>query len=164
MGAVNLAFDEASLWADATPKHFDDPANEVGDCCVFVCFFSCFFFANAVGPRDSQLLPLFLFFLSGLSGQCTLTNHYTTLSPCSTQCRHDGMHSPHYRASPPTLAAKVKRSHPAHCTIRHYCRTFCSTLFLVRHSGDQDWNYRHEPCSSQSDLAPRLQGNLVFSS
>ncbi|KAG0050843.1 hypothetical protein BGZ83_004400 [Gryganskiella cystojenkinii] len=28
MGALNLAFDETTLWTDATPKHFDDPTNE----------------------------------------------------------------------------------------------------------------------------------------
>ncbi|KAF8944289.1 hypothetical protein BGZ47_004430 [Haplosporangium gracile] len=28
MGAVNIPFDESSLWADATPKHFDDPSNQ----------------------------------------------------------------------------------------------------------------------------------------
>ncbi|KAF9141261.1 hypothetical protein BG015_001352 [Linnemannia schmuckeri] len=28
MGAVDIPFDESSLWADATPKHFDDPSNQ----------------------------------------------------------------------------------------------------------------------------------------
>lgn len=28
MGAVDIPFDESSLWGDATPKHFDDPSNQ----------------------------------------------------------------------------------------------------------------------------------------
>lgn len=28
MGAVDIPFDESSIWEDATPKHFDDPSNQ----------------------------------------------------------------------------------------------------------------------------------------